>query len=208
MCYPTGSIKILGCLEGVSTPSTERGGPTVRRVVILLAAIAVAVAVGGGAAFAKTIRCDGGNCFGTNRPDSIFGTNRHDAIFARDGGDFVSGRESADNLNGQDGSDQVFGGLGDDWVKGGRHNDTVKGNLGNDRITGGSGHNTIRAGDGMRDLIICGANSRNRIFYDPRLDRFRNCRFLRHTVQTNSQEESSASTHKGSAAVVIGLGRS
>jgi Ca2+-binding RTX toxin-like protein len=167
----------------------------------------VAVAVGGGAAFAKTIRCDGGDCFGTNRADSIFGTNRHDAIFARDGGDFVSGRGRFDNLNGQDGNDQVFGGWGDDWVKGGRDRDMVKGNLGNDRITGGSSHNTIRAGDGMRDLIICGDNSRNRIFYDPRLDRFRNCHFLRRTLQTSSQEESSASTQKGSAAFVIGLGR-
>jgi Ca2+-binding RTX toxin-like protein len=114
----------------------------------------------------------------------------------------------SDNLNGQNGNDQVFGGWGDDWIKGGRHNDTVKGNLGHDKITGDSGRNTIRAGDGMRDLIICGNNSRNRIFYDPRLDRFRNCRFLRRTLQTNSQEESSASTQNGSAAFVIGLGRS
>jgi hypothetical protein len=164
-----------------------------RRVVILLAVIAVVVAVGGGTALAKTIRCDGGNCFGTNRADSIFGTNRHDAIFARNGGD----------LNGQDGNDRVFGGLGDDWVKGGRHADTVKGDLGNDRLTGGSGHNVIRAGDGMRDLIICGANSRNFIYYDPHLDRFRNCDFV-NSLEAGAQEETSSST----TASVIGLGPS
>jgi Ca2+-binding RTX toxin-like protein len=73
--------------------------------------------IGSGVALAKTVRCDGGYCFGTNR---------HDAIFAKDGGDFVSGR-GRDNLNGQDGNDRVLGGWGDDWVKGGRHDDTVKG---------------------------------------------------------------------------------
>jgi hypothetical protein len=207
MCRPAGSIKILLLLErsaGSGNFSSPRGGRTMRRVVILLAVIAVVVAVGGGTALAKTIRCDGGNCFGTNRADSIFGTNRHDAIFARNGGDFVSGREKDDNLNGQDGNDRVFGGLGDDWVKGGRHADTVKGDLGNDRLTGGSGRNTIRAGDGMRDLIICGNNSRNFIYFDPRLDRFRNCRFLHRLHRLD------AGARKGSPTTfsVTGLGPS
>ena len=160
---------------------------------ILLAAIAVAVAVGSGAAFAKTIRCDGGDCFGTNKADSIYGTNKHDAVFARDGGDFVSGRGRADNLNGQDGKDHVFGGWGDDWVKGGRHDDTVKGDEGNDRITGGSGDNVIRAGDGMRDLIICGDNSKNFIYYDPGLDRFRNCVF-EHSLEASTEEASTSAS--------------
>ena len=136
-----------------------------RRVIILLAVITIAVAAVGGVALAKTIRCHGGNCFGTNRADTIFGTNRHDAIFARGGGDFVTGRQMNDNLNGQNGNDRAFGGRRNDWV--------------NDRLTGGSGHNTIRAGDGMRDLIICGNHSRNFIYFDPRLDRFRNCHFIR-----------------------------
>jgi Ca2+-binding RTX toxin-like protein len=176
----------------------------VRRVVILLAVITLVVAVGGGTALAKTIRCDGGNCFGTNRADSIFGTNRHDAIFAKNGGDFVSGREKDDNLNGQDGNDRVLGGLGDDWVKGGRHADTVKGDKGNDRLTGGPDHNVIRAGDGMRDLIICGDNSRNLIYYDPRLDRFRNCDFINRLEAGAQEDEESSPT----TASVIGLGPS
>jgi RTX calcium-binding nonapeptide repeat (4 copies) len=182
MCNPTGGIKILLLLKrsaGSGNFSPPRGGRTVRRVIILLAVITIAVAAVGGAALAKTIRCHGGNCFGTNRADTIFGTNRHDAIFARGGGDFVSGRQRNDNLNGQNGNDSAFGGRANDWVKGGRGNDMVKGDLGNDRLTGGSGHNTIRAGDGMRDLIICGNHSRNFIYFDPRLDRFRNCHFIR-----------------------------
>jgi hypothetical protein len=65
----------------------------------------------------------------------------------------------------------------------------------------------MRAGDGMRDLIVCGRNSRNRIFFDPRLDRFRNCRFFRHTMRTSSDEASSASSDEGSSAFVIGVGR-
>jgi Ca2+-binding RTX toxin-like protein len=176
----------------------------VRRVVILLAVITLVVAVGSGAALARTIRCHGGTCFGTNRADTIFGTNRHDAIFARGGGDFVSGREVNDNLNGQNGNDRVFGGRGNDWVKGGSGNDMVKGDLGNDRLTGGLGHNTIRAGDGMRDLIICGNNSRNFIYFDPRLDRFRNCRFLHrlHRLDAGVRKESPTTT------LIIGLGPS
>jgi Ca2+-binding RTX toxin-like protein len=172
----------------------------VRRAVILLTTVAMAIVVGSGVALAATIRCDGGNCFGTNRPDSIFGTNKHDTIFAKDGGDFVSGRERADNLNGADGNDEVLGGWGDDWVKGGRHDDIVEGNLGNDRITGGSGDNVIRAGDGMRDLVVCGDNSWNLIFYDPHLDRFSNCVFFEVSMQENRSGKSAVS--------VVGLGAS
>jgi Ca2+-binding RTX toxin-like protein len=172
----------------------------VRRATILLTVVVVAMVVGSGVALAKTIRCDGGHCFGTNRDDSMFGTNRHDAMFAKRGADFVTGRERNDNLNGQAGNDSMFGGLGDDWVKGGRHNDTVKGDLGNDTITGGPGRNTIRAGDGMRDLIVCGDNSRNLIFYDPDLDRFRNCVFV-HNLEASVREGSSVAS-------IIGLGPS
>ncbi len=168
-----------------------------RRAVILLTTVAVAIVVGSGVALAATIRCDGGHCSGTNRPDSIFGTNRHDAVFARDGGDFVSGRGRADDLNGEDGNDEVLGGWGDDWVKGGRHDDDVAGGLGNDRITGGSGANIIRAGDGMKDLIVCGDNSWNLIFFDPRRDRFSNCEFFRVRVQENRS--------KGSMVSVVGV---
>jgi Ca2+-binding RTX toxin-like protein len=176
-----------------------------RRAAILLSAIALAMVVGGGVAVAATVRCDGGHCSGTNRPDSIFGTNRHDAVFARDGGDFVSGRGRADNLNGEHGNDEVLGGWGDDWVKGGRGDDVAGGGLGNDRITGGSGHNVIRAGDGMRDLIVCGDDSRNLIFYDPRLDRFSNCVFIHKSVQANGSGES-AVVGRGPSRPLLGPG--
>ena len=161
-----------------------------RRAVILLTTVAVAIVVGTGVALAATIRCDGGHCSGTDRPDSIFGTDRHDAIFAKDGGDFVSGRGRADNLNGGDGDDELLGGWGDDWVKGGRHDDAVEGNLGNDRITGGSGDNVIRAADGMKDLIVCGDGSWNLIHYDQHLDRFRNCVFFKVSLQEGRSKDS------------------
>jgi len=150
----------------------------------------VAIVVSSGVALAATIGCDGGLCFGTDRPDSMFGTDRHDAIFARAGGDFVSGRGSADNLNGMDGNDKVWGGWGDDWVKGGRHHDAVSGNLGNDRITGGPGDNIIRAADGMSDLIVCGDNSWNLIYFDRHLDRFSNCVFFKVSQQEKGPKAS------------------
>ena len=170
-----------------------------RRSALLLVIMALALFVASGVALAKTINCNGGLCFGTNKPDSIFGTNRHDTVFARAGGDFVSGAGGADDLNGEYGNDKVLGGWGDDWVKGGRHDDMVKGDLGNDQITGGPGDNVIRAGDGMRDLIVCGDNSWNLIYFDPRLDRFSNCVF----VKRDKQEHRSG----GSAVVVRGSSR-
>ena len=159
----------------------------------MLTMVAAALVVGSGVALAATIRCDGGPCSGTNKPDTIFGTDKRDAIFARDGGDFVSGRGRADNLNGEDGNDEILGGWGDDWIKGGRHHDAVEGNLGNDRITGGAGDNVIRAADGMKDLIVCGDNSWNLIFYDEHLDRFRNCEFFKVSLQENISKESAVS---------------
>lgn len=162
-----------------------------RKTIIFLTAVAAALVVAGGVALAATILCDGGNCFGTNHPDTIYGTNRHDDIFAKAGGDYVTGRERGDDLDGQDGADRVLGGPGDDWVKGGDHDDVVKGDRGHDTINGGSGDNVIRAGDGMRDLIICGAGSKNFIYYDPGLDRFNNCVFTR-SLQANESGDSPA----------------
>lgn len=158
---------------------------------------ALALVVGGGVALAATIQCGGGDCFGTDRADTIFGTNRHDAIFAKKGGDVVTGKKGADNLNGQDGNDRVLGGPGKDWVKGGRHDDTVKGGKGHDRITGGSGDNIIRAADGMKDLIICGARSWNRIYFDRGLDRFENCVFEKSARKSSTDGSEDTTTAFG-----------
>ncbi len=170
-----------------------------KRVILVLTVGASLLALTATVAMAATIHCRGGDCFGTNNGDSMYGTSRHDAIFAKAGGDFVTGRGGADDLNGQDGDDRVLGGPGDDWVKGGNQNDTVKGDNGNDTITGGSGDNVIRAGDGMKDLIVCGAGSKNVIYYDPGLDRFSNCRF-----DQNPQNSSGG----GSPASITGWGPS
>ena len=75
----------------------------------------------------------------------------------------------------------------------------MRGDNGNDTLTGGSGRNVIRAADGMRDLIVCGNNSRNLIYYDPGVDRFDNCVFER---SESSEERSSG----GSSATTIAFG--
>jgi Ca2+-binding RTX toxin-like protein len=95
-----------------------------------------------------------------------------------------------------------LGGPGDDWVKGGDNRDTVKGDNGNDTLTGGSGRNVIRAGDGMKDLIVCGNNSRNLGYYDPDLDRFDNCVFEK---SESSKERSSGGL--SATAIAFGPGR-
>lgn len=152
-----------------------------RKATILLAVVALALVVGGGVALAAT----------------MYGTNRHDAIFAKAGGDYVTGRERNDDLNGQGGNDRVLGGPGDDWVKGGDHKDTVRGDKGHDTITGGSGDNVIRAADGMRDLIICGNNSWNVVYYDRDLDRFKNCVFVESFKQSSIGGSSATITATG-----------
>jgi hypothetical protein len=52
----------------------------------------------------------------------------------------------------------------------------------------------------MRDLIVCGDNSWNLIFYDPRLDRFSNCVFSRRSLHEHGSGRSAAS--------VVGVGSS
>ena len=158
--------------------SIEEGGPEMRRAIILLTAMGLALVVASGVAWAAVIQCQANRqCTGTAGPDSMYGSAGNDTMFALPGNDHLVGKAGADNLNGQDGADLVVAGPGNDWAKGGDQNDTVRGDKGNDSLTGGSGHDVIQAVDGMRDLIYCGPGSRDRVFYDRGLDHFRGCEF-------------------------------
>jgi hypothetical protein len=58
-----------------------------RRAVILLTVMGVAVLLLAGMALAATIACDGGTCTGTQNNDTMEGTEGFDRMYGRDGHD-------------------------------------------------------------------------------------------------------------------------
>jgi hemolysin type calcium-binding protein len=112
-----------------------------RRVMLLAAAMAFALAVAGGAALADNIEGDGGN-------DRLVGTN---------GKDTISGAGGNDDIFGKGGSDRLFGDSGNDDVYGGGKSDTLQGGLGQDELFGQQGSDFANALDGQaNDRVNCG----------------------------------------------------
>ncbi len=166
-----------------------------RRTVVLVASMALAVLVAGGVALAATIDCTGGDCVGTRSGDAMFGSPKVDEEFGLGGGDLMYGYERADRMsggaggdrmyggigrdtvNGDRGNDAVYGGRGDDAVNGGDDSDTLVGNQGNDTISGDTGGDLIQAVDGQKDQINC-AGGRDEVYYDRGLDVLRRCEVL------------------------------
>ena len=134
-----------------------------RRLVLLLAAMALALVVASGAALAL-------NQIGTDGPDTLRGTNRADNLLGMGGNDVLFGLGGMDNLLGGEGKDWVLGGNeerplggdknlvggpGNDGVLGGNGADNLVGSSGNDFLDGGSGPDKILGGDG-NDLLYDG----------------------------------------------------
>ncbi len=116
-----------------------------RRVGMLLAAMALALLLASGVAWAV-------NKVGTNGPDTLKGTN---------GDDNLSGRDGNDTLFGFGGSDNLLGGAGKDWVLGGNErralggDKNLAGGAGNDSVWGGSGSDNVMGNRG-NDLVVDG----------------------------------------------------
>ena len=117
-----------------------------RRMVVLLAVIAVALVLGSGVALAALVE-------GNDRDNQLTGTNYADTIRAYGGNDLVwalSGR------------DRIYGGYGADQLYGNRYGDTISGGKGTDRLYGGYGNDHIVSRDlnsrgiGQRDVVDCG----------------------------------------------------
>jgi Ca2+-binding RTX toxin-like protein len=96
------------------------------RVVLVLAATALALLLASGVALAV-------NKVGTNGPDTLRGTDRADNLSGRAGNDFLVGLGGSDNLLGDRGKDVLFGGSerrpsgGDKNLAGGPGNDATRG---------------------------------------------------------------------------------
>jgi len=115
-----------------------------RRVILLLTAMALSLLVASGVAMAVTK-------IGTNGPDTLRGTNEADNLLGRGGNDDLFALGGNDNLLGGPGRDNVLGGheIGPDpsWgeknLLGGPGNDLVNGGSGSDNIGGGEGHDLL-----------------------------------------------------------------
>jgi len=124
-----------------------------RRTILLLTAVAVAILLVGGVALAKNISCarQGGNvCVGTNRADTMTGTNRADIVKARGGNDAVMARGGNDEVFGHDGFDgPLDGGSGNDTLNAGPSPTT-----GFEFLSGGPGDDTLVESPGRDQYIF------------------------------------------------------
>ncbi len=128
-----------------------------KRVILLLAAMAATMVVASGVALAVTK-------IGTNGPDVLRGTNGADNLIGLGGNDVLTGLGGRDNLIGGPGKDVVFGFLGGDKnLVGGPGNDRVGGGKGSDRVVGGEGNDFLSgdpgAGGPWRDIMSGGAGT-------------------------------------------------
>jgi Ca2+-binding RTX toxin-like protein len=120
-----------------------------RRAILLLTVVAVALVVASGLALAQVVTCPtgaNGLCVGTDEgdplngttgPDDMRGLRGKDTLNAAAEFDLLSGGRGDDTLNGDLDSDQLNGGLGRDALNGGAKDDTyvfVNG-WGRDRIS-------------------------------------------------------------------------
>jgi hypothetical protein len=119
-----------------------------RRVVLVLGAMAVALLLASGVALAI-------NKIGTNGPDTLRGTNRADNLLGKGGNDRIFSLAGKDNLIGGRGRDFMLGGTprlasgGDKNLAGGPGNDGVGGGLGSDNVSGGEGNDLLVGGPGL-----------------------------------------------------------
>jgi Ca2+-binding RTX toxin-like protein len=127
-----------------------------RRTVLLLASLSLAVLLASGLALAApnggttttTIYCKvGTSCQGTSGPDIIYGTPSADVIIPYAGNDIVKAGG---------GNDEVRHGFGDDYIEGGLGADTLRGGFDRDTIYGYTPQTPgVDTADSARDLIDC-----------------------------------------------------
>ncbi len=137
-----------------------------RRVVLVLAAMALALLLASGVAWAV-------NKIATNGPDTLRGTNGADNLSGRGGKDILNGLGGSDNLLGGTGNDAVIGGLGSDNILGAEGNDFLVNGPGlnprevSNNLSAGGGNDVVFAANrpAERDVVTCGGGF-DRVFAD------------------------------------------
>jgi Ca2+-binding RTX toxin-like protein len=143
----------------------------VRKTMLLVAALALALSLGAGVALAQTPRVgDQGpgvskicprDCDGTTYPDTLKGTDAPNHIEGLGGnekptfGDYITGQGGNDILYGNAGGDRIEGGRSVDSIFGGSGKDVLIGGKGEDSVDGGAGGDSIMVKDGQRDVVNC-----------------------------------------------------
>jgi Ca2+-binding RTX toxin-like protein len=129
-----------------------------RKTVVVLVSMALAVVLCGGLALAASadptyIYCEAStSCQGTSGPDIIYGTASADVILPYGGDDVVYAKGGNDEVRHSFGNDRIRGGLGADTLRGGFGNDRIYGNKPATTLTGAQSDDV---GDSVRDLIDC-----------------------------------------------------
>src|SRR5215208_3825877 len=96
-----------------------------RKTVLVLAFVALAMVVADGVAWAATIQCPNFRsslgsiyCVGTKKADRMIGTSKSDEMYGKRGPDTMYGLDSPsddhDYMEGGDGPDKLYGGHGSD----------------------------------------------------------------------------------------------
>jgi Ca2+-binding RTX toxin-like protein len=116
-----------------------------RRITLVLLAMAIAVVLASGVALAVTK-------VGTNCDDVLRGTDEPDRIKGRAGEDIILGLGDSDILGDGKGEDVIYGGAGKDRTNGNEGPDTVYGDGGRNKLDGGAGDNTLYGGPGNDEL--------------------------------------------------------
>ena len=116
-----------------------------RRVALVLTAMALALLLASGVALAV-------NKVGTNGPDTLRGTNKADNLLGRGANDILLALAGNDNLLGGPGKDIVYGG-DENRLSGGNKN--MVGGSGNDSVIGGRGSDNVLGEEG-NDLVADG----------------------------------------------------
>jgi Ca2+-binding RTX toxin-like protein len=122
-----------------------------KRVILLLTTIALALVAASGTAWA--FDCGAGSCWGTPGDDLMIGTAADQGLHGRGGDDLIRGLEGNDSLTGDAGDDAVYGGPGNDSVQGNRGHDRVEGGGGNDKVNGGAGNDRVVGNKGDDRLL-------------------------------------------------------
>jgi hypothetical protein len=144
------------CYLGGKRSVGEREGRerrrSMRRVVLVLVAMALALLLASGVAWAVVK-------IGGPGPDVLRGTNGPDTLLGKGGNDDISGLGGADDILGGGGRDVLQGGPppprpefpprceaspnNNDDIVGGAGNDFLNGNVGSDQLVGGSGDDVL-----------------------------------------------------------------
>src|SRR5215207_8878653 len=144
----------------------RKAGPLIRRIILLLSAMALTLLVASGVALAVTKVGGPGHdtLIGTKGPDTLSGRGGDDRIKGRAGKDVITGGPGNDEplvlggsgtLDGGWGADVISGGAGDDFLVDGPEREAAV-----DTLSGGDGHDVIFVHNiaASRDIVSCGSS--------------------------------------------------